>query len=198
MEDPTNQVIFLTGASRGIGRSIAISFAREGVAKMCLLARSLQDLQETALQCEQANPACKNNLLLCALDVCDTSAVETAVKQCAKQFGKVSIAVHNVGAHGIHSVLDASQDTMRRLIDLNLFSVMNVSRLLFPLMIETQKTQQTRTIFLSSALAQRFAMTPGWSSYTSAKYACDDDDHPPLISSFVCLSFFSSVRFVTL
>lgn len=171
MEDPTNQVIFLSGASRGIGRSIAASFAREGVAKMCLVARSLHDLQETAKHCEQVNPACKGNLLLCALDVCDAVAVESAVSECAKTFGKVTIAVHNVGAHGIHSVLDNSLDTIRRLIELNLLSVMNLSRLLFPLMIETQKKQQTRTIFLSSALAQRFAMTPGWSAYTSAKYA---------------------------
>jgi NADP-dependent 3-hydroxy acid dehydrogenase YdfG len=42
------EVVFLTGASRGIGRAIATSLARNGVERMCLLARSLKDLQETA------------------------------------------------------------------------------------------------------------------------------------------------------
>jgi NADP-dependent 3-hydroxy acid dehydrogenase YdfG len=103
MEDPSNEVIFLTGASRGIGREIATSLVTAGVRKLCLVARSQKDLEQTAEACSRISP--KVEYLLCALDVCDNDAMERAVQKCIETFYKITIAIHNVGLHGVHSAV---------------------------------------------------------------------------------------------
>lgn len=70
---------------------------------LILISRSLVDLKETAQTCHQINPKCE--LILCDLDVCDSEAMEKAVQKCKDTFGKITIVVHNVGLHGVHSAV---------------------------------------------------------------------------------------------
>jgi 3-oxoacyl-[acyl-carrier protein] reductase len=86
----TGRVAFVTGASRGIGRSIAVELARRG-ADVALAARN--EPTETAGQVRELG----RRVLSLALDVSDRAAVERAAARIESELGKVSILVNNAG-----------------------------------------------------------------------------------------------------
>jgi 3-oxoacyl-[acyl-carrier protein] reductase len=86
----TGRVAFVTGASRGIGRSIALELARRG-ADVALAARN--EPTETAGQVRELG----RRVLSLALDVSDRAAVERAAARIESELGKVSILVNNAG-----------------------------------------------------------------------------------------------------
>lgn len=88
------KVALITGASRGIGRAIAIDLARDG-ADVALVARDRAALDETAELCGRARGGTKT--LVIGADVADPQAVETAVEQCIEKFGQVDFAIANAG-----------------------------------------------------------------------------------------------------
>ncbi|MBV9403487.1 MAG: SDR family NAD(P)-dependent oxidoreductase, partial [Candidatus Eremiobacteraeota bacterium] len=76
----------ITGASRGIGRAIAVDLARDG-ADLSLIGRDLDALEETAAACREVRSASKTRII-CA-DVADQSAVEDAVSDTLKEYGRL-------------------------------------------------------------------------------------------------------------
>jgi 3-oxoacyl-[acyl-carrier protein] reductase len=84
----------VTGASRGIGRAIAVAFASDG-AFVTLVGRDVAALEETAALAREANPA--SDPLVVAADVTDPQAVENAVSQTIATFGRIDAAVANAG-----------------------------------------------------------------------------------------------------
>src|SRR5688500_17285604 len=86
------KVALVTGASRGIGRAIAIALGRKG-ATVALLARSEVGLRETATAVEAAG----GRALVLAADVTDHGAVSRAVALVARDAGRVDILVNNAG-----------------------------------------------------------------------------------------------------
>lgn len=88
------KVALITGASRGIGRAIAIDLARDG-ADVVLIGRDRAALDETAELCGRARSGTKT--LVISADVADPKAVESAVEECLKEFGRVDFAIANAG-----------------------------------------------------------------------------------------------------
>jgi len=89
-----DQVALITGASRGIGRAIAVDLARDG-ADVALIARDVAALEQTARACKGARADTKT--LVIAADVADQSAVEGAVADTLKEFGRLDFAISNAG-----------------------------------------------------------------------------------------------------
>ncbi len=87
-------VALITGASRGIGRAIAVDLARDG-ADVALVGRDMGALEETAIACRDARS--ETNALVLTADVADQSAVEDAVGKTVKQFGRLDFAISNAG-----------------------------------------------------------------------------------------------------
>ena len=90
----SGKVALVTGASRGIGRAIAVQFAREG-ADVALVGRSEQSLEETAAAVRAARPEAKVHAALA--DVTDAAAVEAAVTGTVAALGRIDCAVANAG-----------------------------------------------------------------------------------------------------
>lgn len=91
----TGKVVFIAGASRGIGQATAVAFAEAGAKAVYLTARSESALEATAALARAANPETQ-----CAYSVCDvTSAaeVEAAVADCVARFGGIDAADANAG-----------------------------------------------------------------------------------------------------
>ena len=86
------RVAIVTGGSRGIGRAIAVEFAREG-ALVTLAARSEEELQETVQQVREAG----SEALVLKTDLINVEEIESMVSATQKTFGPVDILVNNAG-----------------------------------------------------------------------------------------------------
>jgi NAD(P)-dependent dehydrogenase (short-subunit alcohol dehydrogenase family) len=94
----TDKVVFIAGASRGIGQATAVAFAQAGASAIYLTARSEDALMQTRALVQEANPKTQ-----CAFSVCDVtiaSEVEAAVADCIARFGAIDAADANAGYLG--------------------------------------------------------------------------------------------------
>jgi len=90
-----DKVIFITGASRGIGRATAVAFAQAGARALYLTARSAAALEETRALVRAANPDAACACAPC--DVTEAAQVEAAVADCVARFGGIDAADANAG-----------------------------------------------------------------------------------------------------
>jgi 3-oxoacyl-[acyl-carrier protein] reductase len=120
----------VTGASRGIGRAIALAFAAEG-ARVSVLARTAEDLRSL----ESAGSGLPGEIRSRPTDVADRRAVEAAVEACVADRGPVEILVNNAGMFLWRRFLDLSPDEWDRVIATNLTSAYNLCRTVVPGMV---------------------------------------------------------------
>ncbi|HKU82249.1 MAG TPA: SDR family NAD(P)-dependent oxidoreductase [Candidatus Tumulicola sp.] len=109
----------ITGASRGIGRAIAVEFAKDG-ADLALLGRDTAALEETAGLCAAARPGAVAHLFAC--DVTERKSVDEAVAETVARFGRLDFAVANAGQSIDALLLRLKPETIDRLLDVNLKS----------------------------------------------------------------------------
>ena len=105
----------VTGASRGIGRNVAVSLAQAG-ADVALLGRDAKALGETL----EAVIATGRNALVLEADVTSAEAMEKAVATACEKFGKIDILVCNAGVQKVKPFLDMAPEDWRGLIATNL------------------------------------------------------------------------------
>lgn len=154
----SESVWFVTGASRGLGRSIADAVVAAGHPLVATARdpRTLADLVD-------AHPG---RVLALALDVTDDTAVDEAVATALSTFGHIDVVVNNAGYADLGSVEDTSMESFRRQIDTNLMGVIAVTKAVLPGMRERGSG---RIIQISSVGGR--AATPGLSAYQAAKWA---------------------------
>ena len=109
----------VTGGSRGIGRAIAVEFARHG-ADLALIGRDADALKESAHLCAEARPGAVAEIF--QADVTDQAAVDRAVGEAASRFGRIDYAVSNAGQSADALLLRLRPETIDRMIDVNLKS----------------------------------------------------------------------------
>ncbi len=109
----------VTGASRGIGRAIAVEFARRG-ADVALLGRDVPALEETAGLCAAARPGAVAHLFAC--DVTNQASVDEAVAETVARFGRLDCAVANAGQSIDALLIRLKAETLDHLLDVNLKS----------------------------------------------------------------------------
>ncbi|HMD03135.1 MAG TPA: glucose 1-dehydrogenase [Candidatus Baltobacteraceae bacterium] len=94
MSEFAGKVAIVTGASRGIGRAIAVDLARAG-ASLAIVGRSRESLEATADAARAARPEAEVHIA--PADVTDAAAVESAVAGTLERFGRIDCAVANAG-----------------------------------------------------------------------------------------------------
>ena len=124
-----NKVAIVSGASRGIGRSIALTLAAEG-AKLCICARNEEGLKKAAAEMEAAG----TEVEAVAVDVTTTEGAEALVAAARERFGGVDILINNVGGSVWTPFAEISDDEWNHVINLSFLSAVRVSRAAFPLM----------------------------------------------------------------
>ena len=125
--------VFVTGATSGIGKEIAISFAQYGD-NLFLCARREEKLAELKAELEADYDVRVDTF---TLDVRNREEVETKVPQAIKAFGGVDILVNNAGlAQGLDDFQDSSIDDAVTMIDTNVKGLIYVARKVLPFMME--------------------------------------------------------------
>jgi 2-dehydro-3-deoxy-D-gluconate 5-dehydrogenase len=117
----------VSGASRGIGRAIALEFARRGASVMGI-ARSEEGLNETARLAESS----AGSVEVHRADLRDADAITACVEHTANQLGGIDILVNNAADDHDASIEDTDPSVWQRIIDLNLTSCWLMSRAASP------------------------------------------------------------------
>jgi NAD(P)-dependent dehydrogenase (short-subunit alcohol dehydrogenase family) len=96
--DLTGRAILVTGASKGLGKDNAVSFARAGASKIAIAARSgLEDVEKQMKEAAQKAGRKEPTILSLKLDVTDKQSVSDAVAKIEQEFGSLDIVINNAG-----------------------------------------------------------------------------------------------------
>ncbi|WP_454753874.1 SDR family NAD(P)-dependent oxidoreductase [Cupriavidus necator] len=155
----TGKKAVITGGARGIGRAIALAFAREG-ADVAVLDLRKEDAVRAAAEVAELDV----EGLAVAADVARESSVNAALAEVEAEFGRIDILVNNAGFDSASHVVNMTTEMWDRMIDVNLRGVFLCTRAVLPGML---KNQHGRIINLSSQLAHKGA--PEMAHYVAAK-----------------------------
>ena len=155
------KVVWIVGASSGIGAFLAVDFAKAG-AKVIISARRESMLELVATNCSAVGS--KPDIV--PLDILDHASQMQAYNTVKERHGHVDILVLNAGRSQRSLAVDTTVETARQLFDLNFFSFLSLTATVLPDMISKKSGQ----LVIVSSLSGRIG-TPITSSYTATKHA---------------------------
>ncbi|MDX8350861.1 SDR family oxidoreductase [Cognatiyoonia sp. IB215182] len=168
------KVVFISGASRGIGQATAVAFAEAGAKAVYITARSEDALKETQARIQAANPDTRSAFTVC--DVTVATEVEAAVADCIARFGGIDVADANAGFLGPWvKIGESDPEGWWKNWQVNVQGAYHVIRFTLPHLIQSAKAHAEtggsggHLILLSSIGAQ--LLMPGASDYQTAKHA---------------------------
>ena len=156
-----DKTIIITGASSGIGKSLAVEFAKRGASlvlaarqyvTLCELAQSIEDQYQTraiAVQC----------------DVSHQEDCEHLIKQTLTTFGKIDVLVNNAGISMRALFQDADIDVLKTVMDVNFWGTVYCTKYALPEILKTKGT-----IVGVSSIAG-YKGLPGRTGYSASKFA---------------------------
>lgn len=128
------KVAFITGSASGIGREIALEFAREG-AKIIIADINQQGADATAAEIEKSGA----RAIGIAVDVTDEAQVEMAVQKAVKAFGNIDILISNAGVQIVHPIEDFSFADWKQMLAIHLDGAFLTTRACMKQMIASNK-----------------------------------------------------------
>jgi len=149
----------ITGASRGLGKAIALELGKEG-ARLALIGRDEAKLKETALEAQRLGTAVDTF----TVDVRQEPEIQTLRQQVESQFGRVDILINNAGINLRKPVVDFTLDEWRNVMDTNLTSAFLMCRSFIPLM---RGRGYGRIINIASTMSH--VSLPGRTAYSASK-----------------------------
>ncbi|MEO1562317.1 MAG: SDR family oxidoreductase [Pseudomonadota bacterium] len=168
------KVVFIAGASRGIGQATAAAFAEAGARAIYLTARSAASLGETQAMVRSANP--ETLCAAAACDVTDAQQVDQAIEDCVKQFGAIDVAHANAGYLGPWvKIGESDPEGWWRNWQVNIQGTYHVIRFALPHLIQSAKAHASEGnsgghLILMSSIGGQLLM-PGASDYQTSKHA---------------------------
>ncbi len=155
------QVVWITGASSGIGEALVHAFAQQD-ACVVLSARREEELQRVA---KEAGLNHTNSLIL-PFDLQDTSKAEEYVGNIINRFGRIDVLVNNGGLSQRSEAIETALSIDRQLMEINYFSAIVLTKSVLPYMLK----QGSGQLIIISSIAGKFGFYLR-SSYAAAKHA---------------------------
>lgn len=169
MTNLKDKVIFITGASRGIGREIALRFAKDG-AKIAIAAKTAEPnpkLEGTIFSVAEEIEKAGGKALPLTVDVRDDAMVEAAITKTVQTFGGIDVLVNNASAINLGSTLEIPMKRFDLIFSVNVRATFMCSKFCIP---HLKKSKNPHILTLSPPLN----MNPKWFkkhvAYTMSKY----------------------------
>jgi len=170
-----NKYCWITGASKGIGRATALTFAKNGY-HVIASARSEVDLHSLKEECEDNRYSGK--IIILPFDVTNANSLEKSIKYIFKNFGNCNVIIFNAGTYVNESSVNLSMKNTKLMMDLNFNTIINSIIFLKPFIIGSRIEQ----IIAVSSIA-------GWRGMPhSAIYSASKSALKTAMESF-CLDF---------
>ena len=159
--DLENKVVWITGASSGIGRALALQLAKSRC-RLVLSSRSEEALIAVQQQCGLN----ESNSLIIPFDLKDTSKATQYSDAILSKFGSIDILINNGGFSQRAEAVETEMEITRDLMEVNFFSSVALTKAVAPVMIR----QKSGHIVVMSSIAGKFGFFLR-SSYSAAKHA---------------------------
>jgi 3-oxoacyl-[acyl-carrier protein] reductase len=156
----SNQVVIVTGGSKGIGRGISKLFAQEG-AKVVLVGRDEGQLQAV----ESSIRANGGKAIHIQADVSNPNAMERMFEKTMDCYGRIDVLCHNAGIYPLARLEHMTLEEWQRVIDVNLTGTFLAVKGCIPVM----KSQGHGKIVITSSISGPRTALPGYSHYTASK-----------------------------
>lgn len=156
----SNKVVWITGASSGIGEALAYAFAAEG-AKLVLSARRVEELERVKKACGKAS-----SVLILPLDLGSGQDFKSETQQVIKAFGQIDILVNNGGISQRGLAKDTDMAVDRRIMEVNFFGTIALTKAVLPYFIQQKNGQ----IVVISSIVGKIGV-PLRTAYSASKHA---------------------------
>jgi 3-oxoacyl-[acyl-carrier protein] reductase len=158
-----NKKAIITGASQGIGKAIAIDFVKQG-ADIAIFATNEDRLKKTQKELIDIKVRNDQKILIKKVDVSSYEEVNVAIQEVLKEFSHIDILINNAGITKDSLLMKMSKTDFDRVIDINLKSVYNTSKVLIRSMMKNKKG---KIINISSIVG--LIGNPGQANYAASK-----------------------------
>ncbi len=155
-----NQIIWLTGASSGIGEAVTYAFAKEGV-HVIISARRKAELERVKANCPDPS-----KVTIVPLDVADYKSIEGKVKPVIEKLGRIDILFNNAGISQRALAKDTKMEVYEKIMNVNFMGTVAMTLAALPFMIK----QKSGHIAVISSLTGKFS-TPLRTGYSASKHA---------------------------
>jgi dehydrogenase/reductase SDR family member 7B len=156
----SDQVVWITGASSGIGEATARAFAHEG-ARLVLSSRRADELERVRRSC--ARP---DDHIVAALDLSRSDTFQGVVSEVIARCGRIDILINNGGVSQRALATDATEAVERALMEVNYFGPVALTKAVLPSM---RARRAGHIVVVSSVMG--YIGTPARSTYAAAKHA---------------------------
>lgn len=175
------KAVFISGASRGLGRAMSVSFAKAGASHIAIgargdLAETIKAMREAVAKLGKPEP----RILPIAFDLADNSSVTEAAQKVRDEFGRIDIVIGNAAIFTAGNIADSASDPNEwiRVLNVNVAGAYLLYRAFIPLMLEGGDKTFITTSSVGSTLR-----SPGLSAYQTSKLAV------LRLAEFVCAEY---------
>ena len=158
-----NKVIWITGASSGIGEALAFEFARQG-ARLILSARGVPALERVKAKCDLISE--HNSNLVLPLDITDELSMPAKVEQAKEWAGELDFLINNAGITQRSSCLNTDVSTYRTIFEVDVFGQIALTKAVLPIMVDQGHGHFAVTSSVSGKVGVPFR-----TGYCAAKHA---------------------------
>lgn len=154
------KVVLVTGASAGIGRALALAFARRG-ARLVLVARNVERLEAVRREIEPYTA----DILIVPADLTDEAQLQQVIEQTLAHFGRIDVLVNNAGILLGGPLQEQNPVQIEQLLRLNLWVIIRLSQLVLPHMLSRRDGY---ILIVGSGLGRNAA--PFVTTYVASKF----------------------------
>ena len=133
MKTKVDKVVWITGASSGIGEALTYELNRKGY-KLIISSRKLIDLQQVKARCPDGD-----NISMLPLDLMDRDKMSEKVTEAMSLYGSIDLLINNAGISQRSLIIDTDLQVYQKLMDVNYMGTIALSKAILPYFVSQKK-----------------------------------------------------------